>query len=59
MQVRPTGLRVTLDYFTSILILSEGCIDGEGKVDVETMDSRCAHLAPHPPPSPCPPPPSL
>jgi hypothetical protein len=43
--VKLTGLRVTLDYFTSILILSEGCIDGEGKDDIETMDSRCAHLA--------------
>jgi hypothetical protein len=49
VQVKLTGLRVTLDYFTSILILSEGCIDGEGKVDIETMDSRRArHRLPWP-----------
>jgi hypothetical protein len=41
--VKPTGLRVTLEYFTSILILSEGCTDCDGKVDIETMDSRCRH----------------
>ena len=34
VQVEPTGLRVTLEYFTSILILSESCTDCEGKVDI-------------------------